>query len=105
MPVGKFKDEWESIGAQGQREGTLAEASQTFQLPFKQMNLAVAGVINLFGSSSVCEGSGKVNVTEKVHNLLLSGMFYSQYRVLVRGQIGFNQEYGCVIKLTVRTLD
>ena len=69
------------------------------------MNLAVAGVINFFGSMSVCEGSSKVNVSEKVHLLLLSGEFNGQYKVLVRGQIGFNQDYGCVIKLTVRSLD
>ncbi len=78
---------------------------QTFQLPFKQMNVAVSGVINFFGNMSVCEDSQKINVTEKVHNLLLSGIFNDQHKVLVRGQIGFNQEYGCVIKLTVRSLD
>ena len=105
LPTGKFQEEWDTIGAQGQRAGTLADQVQTFQLPFKSMNLAVTGVINFFGSMSVCEGSSKVNVTEKVHLLLLSGEFNGQYKVLVRGQIGFNQEYGCVIKLTVRSLN
>ena len=69
------------------------------------MQQAVGGVSAFFGSMSVCEGTNKVNVTEKVHNLLLSGMFSDNYRVLARGQIGFNSEYGCVIKLTVRSLD
>jgi len=105
IPTGRFKDEWELLGAEGRREGALAEQAQTFSLPFKSMNLAVAGVINFFGSMSVCEGTSKVNVTEKVHVLLLSGVFHGQFKVLVRGQIGFNQEYGCVIKLTVRSLD
>ena len=46
---GTYKDVWESLGALGQREGTLAEKSQTFQLPFKSMNLAVTGVCKFFG--------------------------------------------------------
>lgn len=105
LPTGRFQDEWDLLGAEGQRAGTLAERVETFQLPFKSMNLAVAGVINFFGSMSVCEGTSKVNVTEKVHLLLLSGEFNGQFKVLVRGQIGFNQEHGCVMKLTVRSLD
>jgi hypothetical protein len=77
IPKGKFKEQWDSIGAQGQHDANLAEKVQTFQLPFKQMNQAVQGVITFFGSMSVCEGTGKVNVTEKVHNLLMSGTFFS----------------------------
>jgi coatomer protein complex subunit gamma len=69
------------------------------------MNVAVNGVIQFFGNMSVCDGSNKINVTEKVHNLMLSGMFNAKHQVFVKGQIGFNQEYGCVIKLTVRSLD
>ena len=65
----------------------------------------MTGVTASFGGMSICEGSGNVNVTEKVHNLLLSGMFSDRFRVLARGQIGFNADYGCVIKLTVRSLD
>jgi coatomer protein complex subunit gamma len=69
------------------------------------MNAAAAGVVKFLGNMSVCEGSDKVNVTEKVHTLLLSGVFFGRHGVLVRAQIGFNQEYGCVMKLTVRSLD
>jgi len=69
------------------------------------MQAAVAGVTAFFGNMSVCEGTSKINVTDKVHNLLLSGVFFDQYQVFVRVQIGFNQEYGCVIKLTVRSLN
>ncbi len=36
------------------------------------MDEAVQGVIKFFGMY-VCEGTDKVNVTEKVHNLLLAG--------------------------------
>lgn len=68
------------------------------------MQQAVTGVIAFFGNMSVCEGTSHVDVTQKVHNLLMSGMFANQSRVLARGQIGFNSEYGCVIKLTVRSL-
>jgi coatomer protein complex subunit gamma len=69
------------------------------------MNAAVSGVTKFFGNMTVCEGTTKINVTDKVHNLLLSGVFFDKYQVLVRVQIGFNQEYGCVIKMTVRSLD
>jgi coatomer protein complex subunit gamma len=105
IPNGKFKDHWDNLGAQGQRDGNLSELSQTFQLPFKSMNVAVNGVIQFFSTMSVCDGSNKINVTEKVHTLLLSGIFNGTHQVFAKGQIGFNQEYGCVIKLTVRSLD
>ena len=49
------------------------------------MNLAVSGVINFFGNMSVCEDSQKINVTEKFHNLMLSGIFNDKFKVLVRG--------------------
>jgi len=54
---------------------------------------------------SVCDGTNKVNVTEKVHNIMMSGQFFGKHQVLLRGQIGFNAEYGCVLKLAVRSLD
>ena len=79
IPKGQFKDSWEQLGALGQREGTLAEKVQTFQLPFKSMNTAVDGIIKMFGSMSVCEGSAKVNVTENVHTLYMSGMFFGTH--------------------------
>jgi coatomer protein complex subunit gamma len=66
------------------------------------METAVQGVIKFLGMT-VCDNSDRVNVTEKVHNLLLAGMFMGKELVLVRGQIGFNQEYGCVLKMTVRS--
>ena len=69
------------------------------------MQQAVTGVISFFGNMSVCEGSHKVDVTQKIHDLFLSGMFANQSRVLAHGKIGFNSEYGCVIKLAVRSLD
>lgn len=105
IPQGQFKESWEQLGAQGQRDGSLSDLTQTFQLPYKQMTAAVGGVSKFFGSMSVCDGSNKINVTEKVHNLLLSGQFFGKHQVYVRAQIGFNQEYGCVIKLSVRSLD
>ena len=54
---------------------------------------------------SVCDGSSKVNMTEKAHNLLLSGLFLNKEMVLVRAVIGFNVEYGCVLKLIVRSMN
>ena len=54
---------------------------------------------------SVCDGSNKVNVTEKAHNLLLSGLFLNKDMILVRAIIGFNQEYGCILKVVVRSMN
>lgn len=62
------------------------------------------GVVKFFGMH-VCEGTDKVNVTEKVHNLLLGGQFFGSEIVLARGQIGFNAEYGCVLKVVIRSLN
>jgi len=81
-----------------------SEVVSTFQLPFKTMEDAVEGVTKSFGMS-VCEGSNKINVTEKAHHLLLSGLFLNKEMVLVRAIIGFNQEYGCVLKVVVRSLN
>ena len=78
------------MGAQGNREGNLSDLTQTFQLPFKSMNPAVNGVIAFFGNMSICENSNKINVTEKVHTVILSGIFNGSNTVFVKGQIGFN---------------
>jgi len=60
--------------------------------------------VKFFGMG-VCDGSDKVNVTEKVHRLFLSGLFLGSEMVMVASQIGFNQEYGCVLKMSVRSLN
>ena len=99
LPVGAFVATWDAIGA----DPKASETVQTYQLPlFKTMELAVQGVTKFLGMT-VCEGTDRVNVTEKVHNLLLSGMFMGAEMVLVRAQLGFKQDYGCVLKLTVRS--
>lgn len=99
IPKDNFNETWEQLGAQGQRDDNLADKVQTFQLPFKSMDRAVNGVLKFFDTMSVCDGSNKVNVTEKVHKLFMSGLFFGTHHVLLRGQIGFNAEYGCVLKL------
>jgi Coatomer subunit gamma-1 C-terminal appendage platform len=48
------------------------------------MESAVQGVVKFLGMY-VCDGSEKINVTEKVHNLLLSGSFLGRETVLARG--------------------
>lgn len=68
------------------------------------MEEAVSGVSGFFGMS-VCEGSNNINVAEKAHNILLSGLFLNKEMVLVHGIIGFNQQYGCVLKVTIRSLN
>lgn len=100
LPNGQFRDLWDSIiGHQN-----ASEMISNFQIPFKSMEEAVSGVIKFF-NMSVCDGTDKINVTEKVHNLLLSGLFFGSETVLVRAQIGFNQEYGCVLKIAVRSMN
>jgi len=80
-----FKECWEALGMQGQRDGTLAELNQTFQLPFKSMQLAVKGVNDFFGSMTICENSNKVDVTQKFHTLLMSGQFMGIHQVYIQG--------------------
>lgn len=60
------------------------------------------GVIKSFGMS-VCDNSDRIDMTEKVHNLSLSGLFQGNEHVLVKAQIGFNQEHGCVIRVAARS--
>lgn len=98
LASGQFKGFWDTIGA----DPKISEKVQNFQLPFKTMEAAVQGVIKFLGMY-VCDGSDKINVTDKTHNVLLSGMFYGREMVLVRGKIGFNQEYGCILNMTVRS--
>lgn len=68
IPQGQFKEIWESIGANPK----AAELIQTYQLPFKTMEDAVEGTTRSFGMA-VCDKSNAINVTDKVHNLVLSG--------------------------------
>ena len=67
------------------------------------MEDAVEGVTKIFGMA-VCEKSNQINVTDKAHNLLLSGSFLGKDLALVRAVIGFNSEYGCVLKVYIRSL-
>lgn len=99
LPSGQFKDYWEQLGSNTQ----VAEVVQTYQLPFKSMEDAVDGVTRIFGMA-VCDKSGTINVTDKVHNLLLCGQFLGKTQVMARAIIGFNAEYGCVLKVCIRSL-
>lgn len=85
LPSGQFKDYWESLGSNTK----VAEIVQTYQLPFKSMEDAVEGVTRQFGMA-VCDKSNVVNVTDKVHNLLLCGQFFGKDMVMIRAIIGFN---------------
>ena len=66
------------------------------------MQDAVEGITKIFGMA-VCDKSNVVNVTEKVHNLLLCGMFATSDTAMSRAIIGFNTEYGCVLKVCIRS--
>lgn len=91
---------WEMIRQNEQ----CTERMETFQINFNTMTEAVHGVINFFGMS-VCEASDHVEEASKVHNLFLAGTFYGMYPVLIRGQIGFNSQYGCVLRVGIRSLN
>lgn len=99
IPAGAWMQKWNEFGA---NEETCAHVEQNYQLPFKTMDEAIEGLIKNFGMS-VSEDSDKHDITDKVHNLLLSGVFLGREHVVVRCMIGFNQEYGCVLKLFVRS--
>ena len=79
-----------------------AEEVGQFQLPFKSMEEAVEGVAKSFGMS-ICENSGKVEIGQPTHNLLLSGSFMGKQPAVVRAIVGFNSQYGCVLKAIVRS--
>ena len=66
------------------------------------MEDAVEGVNRSFGMA-VCDGTGTLDVSSKVHNLLLSGSYMGKDSILVKVMIGFNAEYGCVIKACIRS--
>lgn len=99
LPTGQFREQFESLGSNPK----CAEVVQTYQLPYKSMEDAVEGVTKIFGMA-VCEGSNKINVTDKAHNLMLCGSFLAKELVVVRAVIGFNSEYGCVLKVYIRSL-
>lgn len=67
------------------------------------MEDAVEGVTRIFGMA-VCDKSNTINVTDKMHNLLLCGQFLGKEMVMARAIIGFNAEYGCVLKVCIRSL-
>lgn len=100
LPPGQFMSAWEMI----KQNPMCIEKMETFQITFNTMTEAVKGVINFFGMS-ICEGSDQVEESSKVHNLFLAGTFYSMFPVLIRGQIGFNSQYGCVLRVGIRSLN
>ena len=100
LPNGQFMSAWEMIK---QNEQSV-ERMETFQIKFNTMKDAVSGVIDFFGMS-VSEGSENVEESSKVHSIFLAGTFFSMYPVLIRGQIGFNSQYGCVLRVGIRSLN
>ena len=100
LPQGQFMNAWEMI----KKNENCTEKMETFQISFSTMKDAVEGVINFF-SMSVCEDSDKITEGAKMHNIFLAGTFYGMYPVLIRGQIGFNSQYGCVLRVGIRSLN
>jgi coatomer protein complex subunit gamma len=100
LPNGQFMNAWEAI----KQNEDCTERMETFQINFNTMKEAVAGVIKFF-SMSVCENSQNVDESSKVHNLFLAGTFYGSFPVLIRAQIGFNSQYGCVLRVGIRSMN
>ena len=100
LTTGQFMNAWEMI----KKNEDCVEKLETFQIKFSNLKEAVTGVISFFGMS-VCEGSDKIDETSKSHNLFLAGTFFGIYPVLIRGQIGFNSQYGCVLRVGVRSIN
>ena len=103
VPNGEFTNAWEKLAT----NPSHVEIQEIFSVGFpleKGLKSAVDGVVKFFGLEP-CENSDQVDPTSKSHNLFLAGSFGGKIPVLIRAQIGFNQQYGCVLKLHARTMN
>jgi len=80
------------------------ESEASYQLDYKTLESAIKGLKKHFGMS-VCESSDAVNMENKVHSLMLSGMYLGYIPVLANCIIGFQAERGCLMKLKVKSSD
>jgi coatomer protein complex subunit gamma len=92
----KFEKSWQELG------GSQQEAS--YQLSYKTLDSAIKSLVKHFGMT-VCDNTDSININNKYHSLLLSGLYLGQSELLLNAMIGFNNEMGCVMKLRSNSKD
>jgi coatomer protein complex subunit gamma len=101
VAVADFRKGWEQVGNDN-------EVLEKFALQFKQMEDAVAAVVDFLGMQA-CDGTGAVKpgAGNKPHMLHLSGVFVGGTQVLARAQIAMQTENGAgvILKIAVRSDD
>lgn len=105
IPVGSFNEAWTKIS----NSPTFVEDQQIFSIgssPENGLKAAATDVINFFGMET-CENSSNVDNTAKSHTLSLAGTLLvngsGKFPVLAKALIGFKAEYGCVLKIAIRS--
>jgi coatomer protein complex subunit gamma len=99
VAVGDFRKAWETMG-------NANEVLEKFALQFKNLNDAVAAVIDFLGMQP-CDGTASVNPNAtdgKPHMLHMSGVFVGGCSVLARAQVAL-QSGSVVLKIAVRSED
>ena len=92
-----FRKAWEAVGSTN-------EILEKYALQFKNLEDAVASVINLLGMQPV-DGTGNINANtgNKPHMLHLSGVFLGGHQTYARAQLGMQGDSGVVLKIAVRS--
>jgi len=94
--VPDFNQKWEELGDE-------FEVIETYALStMKSLQAAVKEITEFLGMQP-CERSDKVPAKKSKHILLLSGNFYGNISVLVRGRMKFVEGQGVQMELTVRS--
>ncbi|KAF2316383.1 hypothetical protein GH714_041724 [Hevea brasiliensis] len=96
--VSNFRNAWESMGPDFERVDEYGLG------PRESLAEAVSAVISLLGMQP-CEGTEVVPSNSRSHSCLLSGVFISNVRVLVRLQFGIDGPKEVAMKLAVRSED
>jgi coatomer protein complex subunit gamma len=99
VTVPDFRKSWETVG-------NTFEVLEKYALQFKNMEDAVASVINLLGMQPV-DGTGtvKANNGGKPHMLHLSGVFMGGHSTFARAQLMMQGSSGVILKIAVRSDD
>lgn len=98
VTVPDFRKAWESVGNDN-------EVLEKYALSFKNLEDAVASVVNLLGMQP-CDGTASVKPnTGKSHMLHLSGVFIGGKSTLARAQLAMQGDSSVVLKIAIRSDD
>ncbi|KAJ8460638.1 hypothetical protein OPV22_033564 [Ensete ventricosum] len=96
--VSNFKNAWESMGPDNERVDEYGLGAR------ESLAEAVCAVIDILGMQP-CEGTEVVPSNSRSHACLLSGIFISNVKVLVRLSFGIDESKQVAMKLAVRSKD